>query len=209
MPSLITRLRRAILADVFRRGTTRRVEAAAPQARANANRRRQVLSVYNPEFSGLHVHDGNDGAWWCDRCGQQNLLKIQQGRHPFGQLSCARCNHIFNQIDVSTNVMCDKVIRDDFHPDRYLVPEGKACGVVCPGCGSTHLGVRMAGQDVPWYSTYDFSRIKCHCGRRGGGEWLNSWYCFCVGSCRDWHEDRVGAEGKAMEERLERRFQTH
>jgi hypothetical protein len=204
---MLTRIRHVVMANVLRRGLSRPAELAHP--RSNSNRRQQCFSVYDPDYSGLQVHDGNDGAWWCERCGQQNLLKIREDRHPFGQLICARCDHVLDSKDVSTNVLSGTIQCDEFHPDRVLVPEGKASGVICPGCGKTHVGVRLAHQDVPWHTTYDFSRIVCHCGCRGGGRYLRSWYRFCIGSCRDWHEDRVGAEGRAMEERLERRFAAH
>jgi hypothetical protein len=107
MPSLITRVRKAVLLNVLHRDQKHCIDTLALNARADVDRRRQGLSVYNPEFSNLKVHDepvpelllleellcaGADGAWWCVCCDFQNALKIQQGRHPFGRLTCGQCD---------------------------------------------------------------------------------------------------------------------
>lgn len=205
MSSLLSRLRSTVFASNFLRSSKPRKENKATKT---SRRRQEHNSIYTSEYEHLQpvCGDKNDGAWLCVHCGHQNLVKLQDGNHPFGNLTCARCNHIFGSKDVSTNVIGRDAMRDDFHPDHVFVPEGKTCGVICPGCGATHRGLQMPMQDVPSYTTFDLSAVYCHCDKRNSGEYKSCWYRFSIGSCRDWHDDRIGAEGRIAEERLESRL---
>lgn len=95
--------------------------------------RRHTAPRYELEDRPLkHLRNGmrrnGDGIWYCCRCHNEILLRLDdRGDHPFGQLVCA-CGHIICAECTATDILqplADKDISpvDLNHPDEY----GRVC----------------------------------------------------------------------------------
>ena len=139
--------------------------------------------------------DPGDGIYICS-CGHENKLLLYKGAHPFGNVSCARCDQVPNLFSKVSSVMiliADTVLQFATalarpNPDDNEAPYGS----LCPKCGLTHRAIILSAShatDGTNTLIVDFGDSDCKCGNRRD----HSWDHFEINSPVSYHKDPISA----------------
>ncbi|KAF1992883.1 hypothetical protein P154DRAFT_593486 [Amniculicola lignicola CBS 123094] len=146
-----------------------------------------------------------DGVWHCYHCGHTNTVVHIFGPHPFGRLTCGKCNKLWAADNVSTNVIrCFRPMSREFAPVSAFGEKVVPYGQMCSFCGLTFRAVALFRQfEEPGeyrLATVAFpSGLACLCGTVSS----KSWIMFHIGDNSDYrHGDPEASAARALERRL-------
>lgn len=157
--------------------TTKRAESSlSPELREDHEYPHLIQATYGEDMA--------DGIYVCC-CGTENNLYHFEGKYPFKDIRCRKCNRIFDDECSSTTIMTPIKDRTGLPSSGLTQQLAEGMCQICPACGLTHRVGLVPGSTEPNYD------VTCHCGIQSNRFWNMFYICSPKAYRNDPHAESV------------------